>query len=114
MNTEFKIDGMPPYPLGEPRFVELLKKHIPFVPHWDETSAPKNALDLTRGVCLQIDFPDPENLLTSAYGDFQRFLGECGLDGKAVITNDREGTFMHENRLGMGLFGPEKLRKIKL
>lgn len=83
MNTEFKFDGMPPYPQGELRFVELLKKHIPFVPHWDETSASKNTLDLKRGVYLQIDFPDPEQLLTSAYGDFQRFLRECGLDGKS-------------------------------
>ena len=84
MNTEFKFDGMPPYPQGELRFVELLKKHIPFVPHWDETSASKNTLDLKRGVYLQIDFPDPEQLLTSAYGDFQRFLRECGLDGKSI------------------------------
>ena len=39
---------------------------------------------------------------------------EYGPDHKNVFTNDVNGTFMHEGRLYLGYFGPDKLRRIKL
>ena len=76
---------MPGYPQGEPRFIELLKQHTPFVPHWDESAKPgPDELDLKRGAVLRTDFPDPEKLLETAYADFGRFLTEAGLAGGTV------------------------------
>ena len=35
------VGEMPKYPQGEPAFVSLLKKHVPFTAHWDEKAQPK-------------------------------------------------------------------------
>ena len=39
---------------------------------------------------------------------------EYGPDRKKVFTNDLPGTFIHESRLCLGYFGPDKLRRIVL
>ena len=39
---------------------------------------------------------------------------EFGPDRKSVFTNDVPGQFMHEPRLYLGCFGPDKLRRIRL
>ena len=39
---------------------------------------------------------------------------EYGPDHKNVFTNDKDGEFIHEQRLHLGLFGPDKLRRIVL
>ena len=77
-------DTMPEYPKGEPGFIELLKRHTPFVPHWEENGPRENELDLKPGAVLRTDFPDPEKLLETAYADFNRFLSEAKLDGDRV------------------------------
>ena len=83
MNHDYK-NTMPEYPQGEPRFVELLKQHTSFIPHWEENEPHKNELDLRLGATLQINFPDPEKLLETAYADFNRFLSEAELNGNTI------------------------------
>ena len=77
-------ERMPEYPQGEPAFVELLKTHTPFTPHWEKRPCQSDELDTSQGITFQSSFPDPEQLLETAYADFQRFLGEAGLNGSAI------------------------------
>ena len=85
------IGEMPKYPQGEPAFVSLLKKHVPFTAHWDEKAQPKaDELNLKPGVFLKCSFPDPEKLLETAYADFNRFLSEAALAGNAIPVTVRE------------------------
>ena len=35
-------------------------------------------------------------------------------EGQNVFTNDQPGTFIHEARLNLEYFGPDKLRRIQL
>ena len=89
--------AMPGYPQGEPRFIELLKQHTPFVSHWDGRGPAADELNLKPGVVLKSDFPDPEKLLETAYADFDRFLAEAGLAGDAVSVFVKEcGGMKHE------------------
>ena len=97
-------DSMPSYPQGEPAFVEMLKRHTPFVPHWENAGCGGDELNMKQGVILNPLFPDPENLLETAYVDFNRFLSEAGLTGKAVPVEIREtaGFAPEEYRLTVG------------
>ncbi len=51
-------------------------------------------------------------------GETEFFFGvervATGTDGTLAFTNDVPGTFRHEPRLRLGLFGPDKLRRIRL
>ena len=96
--------GMPPYPQGEPAFVGMLKQHIPFTAHWEERSCGGNELNARSGLYLKTDFPDPEKLLETAYADFNRFLSEAGLNGKAVAAEVKETANLawEEYRLTIG------------
>ena len=82
--------GMPGYPQGEPAFVELLKQHTPFVPHWDDTPCAPDELNAKKGLFLKTAFPDPEKLLETAYADFSRFLSEAELAGNAVAVEVKQ------------------------
>ncbi|MBP5639776.1 MAG: hypothetical protein J6X55_09880 [Victivallales bacterium] len=76
---------MPTFPKGEPAFIPLLKSHQPFIPNWDtERVCASNELDATRGIQVQMDFPDNEKLLDTAVFDLNRFLDEAGLKGTAI------------------------------
>ena len=89
-----KLPAMPDFPKGEPPFVALLASHEPFVPHWEEPrKAADNELDVTAGITLEFDFPDPEKLLETVCFDFNRFLKEAGLAGGPVkvIVKKTEG-----------------------
>ena len=67
MTQDFS-EKMPPYPDGEPGFVDLLKRHDPFVPSWDRNLTPQEGeLDLLPGIFLEANFPDEEGLLDTAY-----------------------------------------------
>ena len=75
-----KLPVMPDFPKGEPPFVALLASHEPFIPHWDkELKAAEDELDVSCGLTLQFEFPDPEKLLETACFDFNRFLKEAAL-----------------------------------
>ena len=48
------------------------------------------------GMYLDVDFPDPENLLETAYGDFRKFLAVCEMGGTRYPLRIRQipaGTF---------------------
>ena len=81
---------VPGYPQGEPGFVEMLKRHTEFVPHWEDRACREDELNLKAGVRLEAGFPDPEKLLETAYFDFDRFLSEAGLKGDAVTVKVQE------------------------
>lgn len=89
--------------------MELLKKHTPFVPHWEKRPCRNDELDTTPGVSLQADFPDSEQLLETAYADFNRFLNEAGLAGTAL-----EATVRHtpglENEAYRLTIGPDSIQ----
>jgi len=97
-------DAMPGYPQGEPGFIGVLKRHTPFVAHWEDAEPRKNELDMRPGAVLLPDFPDPERLLETAYSDFRRFLAEAGLDGGAVPVRVKlaPGMEREESRLTVG------------
>ena len=96
--------GMPGYPQGEPAFVEMLKQHTPFVPHWDDTSCALDELNAKNGLFLKTAYPDPEKLLETAYADFSRFLSEAELAGEAVAVEVKQtaGLAWEEYRLTVG------------
>ncbi|MBQ9337650.1 MAG: hypothetical protein IJS14_10195, partial [Lentisphaeria bacterium] len=99
--------GMPAYPQGEPAFVGMLKQHTPFTAHWEDRPCAADELDGRDGLYLKSDFPDPEKLLETAYADFNRFLREAELTGKAVAVKVREtaGLAWEEYRLTVGKKG---------
>ena len=88
--TPSDLSDMPAYPQGEPAFVELLKRHTPFIPHWDDAGPGEDELNMKQGVVLRTDFLDPEKLLETAYFDFNRFLAEAQLTGETIPVRVRE------------------------
>ncbi|MBE6384206.1 MAG: hypothetical protein E7048_00915 [Lentisphaerae bacterium] len=85
---------MPDFPKGQPPFVALLASHEPFIPHWDEKrKAAADELDVSAGMTLHFEFPDPEKLLETACFDFNRFLEEAALAAGPVkvIVKKTEG-----------------------
>ena len=89
-----KLPAMPDFPKGQPPFVALLASHEVFVPRWEAPrKAAEDELDMTKGVTLQFEFPDPEKLLETVCFDFNRFLKEAGIaDGPVkVIVKKVEG-----------------------
>ena len=105
--TDRPTAEMPGYPQGEPGFVEMLKRHDTFVPHWEDRPCRGDELDLKAGTRLDAQFPDPEKLLGTAYFDFNRFLSEAGLNGNAIAVKVREtaGFSREEYRLSVGQDG---------
>ena len=90
MTQDFSVK-MPPYPDGEPGFVDMLKRHEPFIPSWDRNFTPQeDEIDLLAGIFLETNFPDDKGLLDTAYADFRRFLEEGGLTGNAIPLRTRQ------------------------
>lgn len=90
MNYDQMLNTMPPFVHGELPFLNDLKFHKPFVPHWKKDRRPAtDELDLTAGVCLADSFPDPEKLLETAFADFRLFVDEAGLAGKRIAITVR-------------------------
>ena len=92
------IASPPPFPKGEPRFLEDLKSWKIAVPHWDGAARPgENDLDLSGGFRVSRDsFPDPEGLLATAYDHLDRFRSsirfpEAGPEVRAVKCADLSG-----------------------
>ncbi len=68
------ISPVPPFPEGEPRFVNELRKYSRRQPHWqDFTELPAGMTDLRNGWKIDARFPDPDGVLTSAYDALERF-----------------------------------------
>lgn len=68
-----KISPVPSFPAGEPEFVSELRKYPSRKPLWQQGDFPPDAVDLHHGWKLDIRFPDPEELLKSAYDALERF-----------------------------------------
>ena len=68
------IAPVPPFPSGTPGFMDDLKTPDPRAPHWDtESAVPENRLSLAGDWQIQRSFPDPEELLETAYSAVERF-----------------------------------------
>jgi len=80
----------PPFPSGEPAFVDDLRRPQILRPHWVTASVPSSGdADLRAGLRLKTEFPDPEGLLYTAEENLCRFLREAPLwnpDGIPVFT----------------------------
>lgn len=68
-----KISPVPSFPAGEPEFVNELRKYPGRKPRWQQEKVPQDAVDLRHGWKLETRFPDPEELLKSAYDALDRF-----------------------------------------
>ena len=54
----------PPFPQGEPRFVEALRRKPEFHTYWDMSLEPQeDEADFRKGLDFHAEFPDPEKLL---------------------------------------------------
>ena len=69
------IAAVPPFPENEPGFVEQLRRYALNRPHWTGDEVPEELVYLGCGWELVPLFPDPEELLTSAYQALERFKG---------------------------------------
>ena len=64
----------PPFPQGELAFVEELKTYAHRKVHWNSNApTPVNCLYLMGKWQIKKNFPDPENLLGTAYSALERF-----------------------------------------
>ncbi len=70
----------PPFPKGEPGFVEALRRKAEFRPYWNMQLEPReDEADFRKGLDFRAEFPDPEKLLVTAAEEMLRFLQEAGI-----------------------------------
>ena len=70
----------PPFPEGEPGFVNELKQYDVRAPHWDVTGKiPAESLALAGQWCVERSFPDPDRLLDTAAANPQKLLSNTPL-----------------------------------
>ena len=71
------------------KFIKELSEPVNFHFNWTRSSINSNEADLSRGVSIKIDFPDPEHRLDTAYEDLNNFFVDSGLatngDYKIII-----------------------------
>ena len=94
------IASPPPFPQGEPRFLEDLKSWKISTPHWDKSLQPgENDLDMRDGFTVdRSSFPDPEGLLTSIYDHLDRFRDANGIgEGRVVVRTVKCGDLASES-----------------
>ena len=68
------------------KFVEELTQPASRIFSWSRSVAKKTEVDLSTGVNLILDFPDPAKLLQTAYQDLKDFFNECNI----AMTGDYE------------------------
>lgn len=76
---------VPSFPEGEPPFVALLKE--PEKPVFRKGPPPSQGLCVREGICLQKNFPDPEDLLETAYKSLSGLFSREGTL-PVIITED--------------------------
>jgi len=86
------IDEPSTLPESEWKFIEEIKQPLHSQINWYRESAANNEVSLAEGVELELNFPDSENLLDTAYADLKYFfkLGEIGPGDFKIITNKIE------------------------
>lgn len=68
------MNEMPAFPTEIPKFIDELRQPPNRKIRWNWQSYPKkNELNLRTGLWLNSNFPDPDNLLDTAYTDFTNF-----------------------------------------
>ncbi len=90
----------PPFPQGEPRFVEALRRKPEFRPYWNLNLEPqKDEADFRKGLDFRAEFPDPEKLLVTATEEMVRFLREAGIfvPGAAPVITRKAGNLEGES-----------------
>ena len=66
LREEFSVP-VPPFPQGEPGFIEDLKSYDPRRAHWNaQADIPEEVYLLSGKWQINKSFPDPENLLDTA------------------------------------------------
>lgn len=85
-----KFRNPPPFPTGEPAFVQELRREEEIPVCWETAAQPEaGEADFRRGLRLLPEFPDPEQLLLTAEREMHRFLQRNNLakpDGAPLIT----------------------------
>ena len=85
---DYDLMTPPPFPTGEPRFMELLRQPQEFIPHWDMNIVPDaGEADFRSGFTISNNFPDPEKLLETAVDDLAGIISSAGMlkaDGKTI------------------------------
>mgnify|MGYP002557203562 CR=1 FL=1 len=90
----------PPFPQGEPRFVEALRRKPEFRPYWNRNLKPrKDEADFRKGLDFRAEFPDPEELLVTAMEEMFRFLREADIfvPGATPIVTRKAGNLEGES-----------------
>ena len=78
---------VPPFPTGEPGFMNDLKAYDPRQVHWDiNGEIPSDSLPLSGSWQIQKDFADPEKLLDTAYAALDRFVAAHIPSDKKVVS----------------------------
>ena len=89
----------PPFPDGEPGFIQELKSYDPRRVHWNTAGEiPAGFLKLSGKWEINKSFPDPEKLLETAYDAIERFAAENvpAADDKLVIVSKKNSTLSEE------------------
>ena len=89
----------PPFPEGEPAFIQELKSYDPRKAHWNTCpEIPANCLNLSAKWIFEKKFPDPEKLLDTAYYALELFAAEniSANDGKLVISSIPDSSLAQE------------------
>ena len=90
----------PPFPEGEPAFVQDLKSYDPRKAHWQTPeNIPEGTLSLSAKWEIKKSFPDPEKLLETAYTALEKFAAEnVDFSGGStlVITSAPDDTLAEE------------------
>ena len=82
MYTYKDISPIPPFPTGEPAFVNELRKYSSRQPHWqNDATIPENMTGILKKWEIKNNFLDPEKLLDTAFSALERFR-------KAYVTNE--------------------------
>ena len=85
-----KFRNPPPFPTGEPAFVQELRREEEIPVCWETAAQPETGdADFRRGLRFQPEFPDPERLLLTAEREMHRFLQRNNLekpDGAPLVT----------------------------
>ena len=90
----------PPFPQGEPRFIEALRRKPEFRPYWNRNLEPrKDEADFRKGLDFRAELPDPEELLVTATEEMLRFLREADIfvPGATSIITRKAGNLEGES-----------------
>ena len=111
MPTCENISCVPPFPKGEPGFIQDLRSFVPRKAHWNINGAISDSmLKLSGKWQIVKDFPDTENLLETAYYALEKFAADNvpQAENTVVITSKIDETLAYEEyKIVVAEFGVE-------